>query len=141
MTTTPTSSPLLSSSSTELRGQKLGHMAAGALTAMFVIAVSAGSAAAADPAPAMDVTKLWTKNCQSCHGADGKGDTKAGKKAKVRDLTSPDVKAKLERDKIIIAIRDGVKEEGSDKFAMKPYSEKLSAAEIEALADKSMAFK
>lgn len=102
----------------------------------------AGSASAADPAAdAPDAAKLWKKHCQSCHGEDGKGETKAGQKAKVRDLSAADLKAKLTRDKAVAAIRDGVKEEGSDKMAMKGYSEKLSAAEIEVLADHSMAFK
>ena len=98
----------------------------------------AGPASAADP---VDAAKLWAKNCQTCHGPDGKGKTKAGEKAKVKDLTAADVKAKLTRAKAIESMKNGVKEEGSDKLAMKSYSEKLSAAEIEALADHVLAFK
>ncbi len=97
----------------------------------------AGNALAADA----DVAKLWSKHCQTCHGADGKGKTKSGEKAGVKDLTAPDVKGKLEKAKVVTAIKDGVKEKDSDKMAMKAYADKLSAAEIEALADYSMAFK
>jgi mono/diheme cytochrome c family protein len=108
------------------------------LSTVFGVVLLAGTASAADP---VDAAKLWSKNCQTCHGADGKGKTKSGEKAKVKDLTAADVKSKLTRAKAIEAIAKGVKEEGSDKMAMKAYSEKLSTAEIEALADYSMAFK
>ena len=59
----------------------------------------------------------------------------------MEDLTAADVKAKTTRDKALEAITKGVKEEGSDKLAMKAYADKLSPAEIEALADHSLAFK
>ena len=42
-------------------------------------------------AQAADDKALWDKHCGSCHGPDGKGDTKAGKLTKVRDLYAPDV--------------------------------------------------
>ena len=98
----------------------------------------AGSALAADQ---VDVQKAWQKSCQSCHGPDGKGKTKAGEKSGVKDLTSAEVKAAYPRAKMVEAIKDGVKEKDSDKLAMKGYAEKLTPAEIEALADYSMAFK
>lgn len=107
-------------------------------TSVLFGTVAAGSAFAADP---VDAAKLWSKNCQTCHGADGKGKTKAGEKAKVKDLTLPEVKSKLTKAKAIASMKDGVKEEGSDKMAMKSFTEKLSAEEIEALADYSLAFK
>jgi mono/diheme cytochrome c family protein len=140
---TPTSSRRPSSSPTEkplagVRTKVLAALAAGSIASFLV----AGAASAADaPAGTIDAGKLWTKNCQSCHGPDGKGKTKAGAKAKVKDLTSAEVKGKLDRAKAIEAITKGVKEEGSDKLAMKSYSEKLSKEEIEALADHSLSFK
>lgn len=63
----------------------------------------------------------------------------AGAKAKVRDITLPEVKAKLDRVKAITSMRDAVKAEDRDKLVMKAYSEKLTAAEIEALAEYSLA--
>jgi cytochrome c553 len=102
----------------------------------------AGPASAADPAAgAVDAGKLWAKNCQTCHGPDGKGKTKAGEKAKVKDLTAADVKAKLTKAKALEAMKNGIKEEGSDKLAMKSYVEKLSAPEMDALADHALSFK
>ena len=40
---------------------------------------------------AAEVKEAWDKNCASCHGKDGKGETKAGKKADVKDLTDSEV--------------------------------------------------
>ena len=55
--------------------------------ALVAIAVLAGVfLAGTSRADAVDAAKLWTKNCQTCHGPDGKGKTKAGEKAKVKDL-------------------------------------------------------
>jgi cytochrome c553 len=83
---------------------------------------------------AMDVPALWKKNCASCHGEDGKGETKAGKTKKVEDLTNPEVRAKFDREKMIKSTKEGIKgDDGKDR--MKPYAEKLSDAEITALVD------
>jgi mono/diheme cytochrome c family protein len=91
----------------------------------------------AEDAPAgggMDVPALWKKNCASCHGDDGKGQTKAGKSKKVQDLTSPEVRAKFDRERMIKSTKEGMKSEDG-KELMKPYGEKLSDAEIAALID------
>jgi cytochrome c553 len=93
--------------------------------------------ARADDAPAggaTDVPALWKKNCASCHGEDGKGQTKAGKQKKVEDLTNPEVRAKFDREKMIKAIKEGKKDDAG-KDRMKPYADKLSEAEIASLAD------
>lgn len=39
---------------------------------------------------AQDAAELY-KKCQTCHGADGKGDTAVGKKLGARDFHSPEV--------------------------------------------------
>jgi mono/diheme cytochrome c family protein len=35
-----------------------------------------------------DAAALYAKNCKSCHGADGKGQTTMGKKSKAKDYTT-----------------------------------------------------
>ncbi|HZH03082.1 MAG TPA: c-type cytochrome, partial [Myxococcaceae bacterium] len=35
-----------------------------------------------------EIADAYKAQCKSCHGADGKGDTKVGKKEKVKDMTS-----------------------------------------------------
>lgn len=48
-------------------------------------------AVAATPARAQEAAELYRTKCQVCHGADGKGDTAAGKKLGVKDFHSPEV--------------------------------------------------
>jgi len=95
------------------------------LAATLVPFLHAGSSRAAD-APAN-----WTKHCASCHGKDGKGQTKAGKMAGVKDQTDAQYQAGLKEDKMFAAIKDGLKEDGKEK--MKPFKDKLSDDEIKAL--------
>jgi len=102
---------------------------AAALTVGATLARAEGAAGGA-----MDVPALWKKNCASCHGEDGKAQTKAGKSKKVQDLTNPEVRAKFDRDRMIKSTKDGMKSE-EGKELMKPYGEKLSDAEIAALTD------
>jgi len=92
-------------------------------------------------AMAIDAGPLWDKNCASCHGKDGKGKTKTGEKLKVRDLTDPAVKAKLNKTNVSDSMTKGVKAEDSDKLVMKTYNEKLSAEEIQALTDYTLSLK
>jgi cytochrome c553 len=131
---TPTSSRRVSSSITD---RTVGRaLAAG----MMIAALACAGTSFAEDAP--DAGKLWAKNCQSCHGADGKGKTKMGEKLSVRDLTAADVKAALTQAKAAEAIKNGVKDpKDPAKLVMKSYSEKLSAAEIDALAAHSLTFK
>jgi cytochrome c553 len=89
---------------------------------------------AGEGANAIDVVALWKKHCASCHGADGKGQTKAGRTKKVEDLTNPEIRAKFDRERMIQATKEGVKDDAG-KERMKPYAEKLSDAEIAALTD------
>jgi mono/diheme cytochrome c family protein len=93
------------------------------------ITVTAGILAiAASLSYAADVKENWTRHCGRCHGADGAGDTKAGKKLNVKDYTSADVQAKMTDADMLKAIVDGVKgDDGKDK--MQSYKEKLSEQE------------
>jgi cytochrome c553 len=114
---------------------KLGTTVISVSMLAAALAFGATHARAEDAAgSAMDVPALWKKNCASCHGEDGKGETKAGKSKKVQDLTNPEVRAKFDRDRMIKSTKDGMKSEDG-KELMKPYGEKLSDAEIAALTD------
>ena len=70
----------------------------------------------------------WENDCAKCHGADGKGQTKAGKKLGVKDYTDAKVQAEMKDADMIAAITDGVKENGKNK--MKAYKSELTTAEI-----------
>lgn len=91
---------------------------------------------AASGAGANEAKELWDKNCASCHGADGKAQTKTGRMLKVEDLTNPEVRAKFDRARMIQATKDGIpKEEGSTKLMMPAYAEKLTDEQIGLLID------
>jgi cytochrome c553 len=85
----------------------------------------------AGPSRAADAPANWTKHCASCHGKDGKGETKAGRMAGVKDQTDAKYQAGLTDDKMFAAVKDGLKDGGKEK--MKPFKEKLSDDEIKAL--------
>jgi cytochrome c553 len=93
--------------------------------ASVALAVSAGVATAA---PAAD---NWENLCASCHGMDGKGQTKQGKKLKLRDYTDPKVQADLKDDAMIKATTDGVFVDGKEK--MKAFKSEITAEEIKDL--------
>jgi mono/diheme cytochrome c family protein len=87
--------------------------------------------AAAISARAADAKENWDKNCAKCHGADGKGKTKMGEKAGVKDYTDAKVQDAMKDDAMAKAIKDGVKD--GDTVKMKGFGETLSDDEIKAL--------
>ncbi|MDI1320234.1 MAG: cytochrome c [bacterium] len=80
---------------------------------------------------AANVADNWENNCVSCHGADGKGDTKMGKKLKIKDLTDATVQAAFKDEDAVKAIKQGVKD-ANGKTTMKAI-EGLTDEEITAL--------
>lgn len=90
---------------------------------LAAVILSCSTAAWAD-----SVTASWSAKCKSCHGEDGRGDTKMGKKEKVQDLTTAKWQSSHTDDQIRSAISDGVPD-----TKMKPFKEKLDAARIDEL--------
>ncbi len=88
---------------------------------------------------AADVAENWGKHCISCHGKDGKGETKAGKKAGTKNLTDAAYQGGLTDEKMFAAVKEGLKDGGKEK--MKPFAEKLSDDEIKALVAHVRKFK
>ena len=80
----------------------------------------------------------WTEHCAKCHGEDGKGDTKMGKKSKVKDMTAAEYQSALKDDQAFKAVKEGMKE--GDSVKMKPF-DKLSDDEIKALIAHVRTFK
>ena len=96
------------------------------LLAGALLAVSAMSVRA-------DGKAQYEQDCAKCHGADGKGETKMGKKMGAKDYSDPKVQAELKDDAAIKAIKEGVKDKDG-KTVMKP-SEGISDADAKALVD------
>jgi mono/diheme cytochrome c family protein len=80
---------------------------------------------------AADVATNWENHCASCHGPDGRGETKMGKRLKIRNLTDPAVQAQFTDEDATKAIKEGVKD-ANGKTTMKPVEE-LSDDVVKAL--------
>lgn len=80
---------------------------------------------------AADAATNWTDLCAKCHGVDGKGQTKMGKKLSIADLTDAKVQAKFTDEQACKAIKEGLKDE-SGKTTMKAV-EGLSDEDVKAL--------
>lgn len=104
------------------------------LTICFaILAASAVSAWAADG------KAFYDKDCAKCHGADGKGETKMGKKLGAKDYTDAKVQAELTDDQAIKAVKEGLKDKAG-KTLMKP-AEGASDADIKAVVAFMRTFK
>ncbi len=87
---------------------------------------------------AADVKAIWDKQCLKCHGADGRGATKAGKMAEAKDMTDPKWQANLDDARAFKSIKEGIKE--GDKVRMKPV-EGATDEDIRGLVEYSRKFK
>jgi cytochrome c6 len=97
-------------------------------TVTTLVCLLFGAAGASYAAPAKE---NWENSCASCHGEDGKAQTKQGKKLKVRDYTDAAVQATLKDAEMLKAILDGVVENGKER--MKGYKDEYSEAEAKEL--------
>jgi mono/diheme cytochrome c family protein len=96
-------------------------------------------AMAALSASAADAKAIYEKDCAKCHGPDGKGDTKMGKKAGAKDYTDPKVQEAMKDGEMAKAIKEGVKE--GDTVKMKGFADTLSDDEVKALVAYVRTFK
>jgi len=86
---------------------------------------------AATSAFAAEAKENWNQLCAKCHGADGSGNTKMGKKLKVADYTDAAVQAKFTDEQLAKVTLEGSTKDG--KELMKGYKEDLSPADATAL--------
>ncbi len=74
----------------------------------------------------------WAQDCASCHGGDGTGQTKMGRRLGVRDLTDADYQKSFTDDQLFKNLKAG--ENWPDgRVKMKPYGDQLSDPEIKDL--------
>lgn len=91
--------------------------------ATLALAVASGRAA--------DGKALFESKCAKCHGGDGKGETKMGKKLGIKDYSDAKVQAALTDAAVVKAIKEGKKD--GEKVLMKP-AEDVSDDDVKALA-------
>jgi cytochrome c6 len=92
----------------------------------------------ASPSAFADGAALYAKSCASCHGKDGAGTTKMGKKAGAKDYTTAEGQ-KWSDAEGVKAILEGVKD--GDKQKMKGYTGKITEAEAKELVAYIRTFK
>lgn len=93
---------------------------------------------AAVSASAADAKETFEKSCAKCHGPDGKGETKMGKKLDIKDFTDAKFQASLKDEDLIKAIKEGVKD--GEKLRMKP-AENVTDQDVKALVAYVRGFK
>ena len=80
---------------------------------------------------AADAKENWDQLCAKCHGADGAGNTKMGKKLKVKDYTDAKVQSEFTDEQIAKVTAEGSTKDG--KELMKGFKDDLSPTDISAL--------
>src|SRR5215471_15903008 len=88
---------------------------------------------------AADAKALYAKDCAKCHGEDGKGETKMGKKLGAKDYSDAKVQDALKDDAAFKAIKEGLKDK-EGKVLMKP-AEGTSDEDIKGLVAYMRTFK
>jgi mono/diheme cytochrome c family protein len=73
---------------------------------------------------------LYIQACSMCHGENGTRQTTGSMVPPPRDFGSPAVIAELNKKRMIASITNG-----RPNTAMRPYGDKFTAAEIEAMVD------
>ena len=99
---------------------------------MMVVAMAVWTAHAGD------AKAQYEESCAKCHGADGKGDTKMGKRLGAKDYTDAKVQADLKDDAAFKAIKEGLKD-SDGKTLMRPV-EGLSDEDIKGLVSYMRSF-
>lgn len=101
--------------------------------------VVAALALTALSAKAADGKAIYEQDCAKCHGADGKGETKMGKKLGAKDYTDAKVQAELKDEAAVKAVKEGLKDKDG-KVLMKP-AEGISDADAKAVIAYMRTFK
>lgn len=94
-----------------------------------VVAVALSGAATVRAA---DAGALFAQNCSACHGKDGAGHTRAGRMARVKDLTDPQYQKGFTDAQAADQIKNGLKDPGG-RLRMKAFGGALTDAQIQSL--------
>ena len=90
------------------------------------------AAATAFAAAAPTAAQNYDRHCASCHGADGKGQTRLGRKSGAKNLTDKQGAGKLTDAEIFRTIQAGRRDD-KGRERMEGFGNDLSPAEITAL--------
>jgi mono/diheme cytochrome c family protein len=97
------------------------------LFAIPVLVVALGMVLLAAPQD-KDAKQVYLDKCSVCHGADGKGQTAKGKKLKMKDVASPEVRKMSDADLLNIVLKGkGQDMDGFEKDLGADMCKKLTA--------------
>lgn len=82
-----------------------------------------------EPVAKVDGRRVYMAKCKGCHGADGKGQTKMGRKHEIDDMTVPGWDSKWPVSKIVKIVTNG-----KSGTKMKAFKSKLTPEEIQAVS-------
>ena len=96
---------------------------------IVILALLLAQAALPSPAPLAksSVQESWERRCTSCHGTDGTGKTRKGRRLKAPDFTSPRWQKHTTDQEIVEAITHGV-----PRRKMPAFKDKLAEEDIQA---------
>lgn len=95
------------------------------LIATLFVSVAGLRAGSASPA---DARTEYNRKCVSCHGRDGRGQTRRGRRARTRDLTNAEWHNDVSDERLFNSINNG-------RNKMPAFKKLLSESEIDALVD------
>ena len=99
---------------------------------MMALALLLAQASLPSPAPAagtpVPIREVYERRCAACHGTDGKGKTKRGRKLKAEDFSKRRWQEETTDEEIIKVVTNGIQ-----KKKMPAFRDKLSEKEIQAL--------
>jgi mono/diheme cytochrome c family protein len=101
-------------------------------TRSLLLATSLAFALGTAVGHAAPASENWENLCAKCHGADGKGQTKVGKKLGLKDYTDAKVQAEMKDEEMAKVISGGVNDKAG-KEKMKAYKDDISADEVKDL--------
>ena len=78
------------------------------------------------------IVNLFKEECASCHGEDGKGQTRAGRRAGVEDFTDAEYQATWTDDEAFNVVMTATKD-GEELKNKKPFADKLTEEQIKLL--------
>lgn len=103
---------------------------------VFILTLSAAGALSVRAA---DAKETFNNLCAKCHGEDGKGQTKMGRKLAIKDFTDPKVQALGTDDEFFKIVNEGLKN-NEGRLRMKAV-EGFANNEIKALVQYVRSFK
>jgi mono/diheme cytochrome c family protein len=83
----------------------------------------------ATAAHAEEAAQVWKARCKSCHGEDGRAQTRTGQKEGISDMSMP----AWQKKRTDAELRQVISEGSPRNKKMKPYKSKLTSEQIDSL--------